>query len=191
MNTGSGNATPTPDLAAYRAAGYHPGAGPIRRVLWYVVNALVFASAWLPLYAPKRRLLALFGARVGAGVVIKPRVRIKHPWRLALGAHAWLGEGVWIDNLVQVDIGANACLSQGALVLTGNHDYTARGFDLITGAVRIEEGAWVGARALVCPGVTLGRNSVLTAGSVLTRTAAPDGIYAGHPALRLRDRVIG
>lgn len=182
--------TPTPDLSAYRPTGYHPGAGAVLRVLWYAVNASVFAGAWLPLYAPKRALLRLFGAQVGPGVVIKPRVRIKHPWRLVIGAHAWVGEGVWIDNLVEVAIGAHACLSQDAMVLTGNHDYTAPAFDLVTAPVRIGDGAWVGARALVCPGAALGRSTVLTAGSVLTTAADPDAVYAGNPARRVRERVI-
>jgi len=181
---------PTPDLARYRVTGYDPGAGPLRRVLWYLINAAVFASPLVPLSAPKRFLLRAFGARVGAGVVLKPGVSIKHPWRLRIGAHSWIGEHVWIDNLVQVTIGANACLSQGAFVLTGNHDYTSPTFELLTRPVHIEDGAWIAARAIVCPGVTVGRNAVVTVGGVLTRDAEPDGLYAGNPAQRVRTRHI-
>lgn len=184
------NLAPVQDLARYRVTGYHPGAGPVRRAAWYLLNALVFRSSLVPFSALKRTLLRLFGARVGAGVVLKPRVSIKHPWRLSIGAHSWIGEDAWIDNLVEVTIGENACVSQGALILTGNHDYTSLTFDLRVQPVRIEDGAWIGARAVVCPGVTVSRNSVVTVGSVLTRNAAPDGIYAGNPAQRVRERRI-
>ena len=99
MNTESEDRTPTVELSRYQASGYAPGAGVLRRALWYVVHEVVFASALFPFYRLKRWLLRLFGAHAGREVIIKPRVRIKHPWRLSIGEHTWLGEGVWIDNL--------------------------------------------------------------------------------------------
>ena len=71
----------------------------------------------------KAIILRVFGAKVGKGLVIRTHVRIKQPWRLSIGDHVWIGESVWIDNLVQVAIASNVCLSQGAFLLTGNHDY--------------------------------------------------------------------
>jgi len=180
--------TPAQNLAAYRVTGYEPGAGLVRRVLWYCVNACVFASWLVPVSAPKRVLLRAFGARIGPRVVLKPRVSIKHPWRLSIGAHSWIGEGVLIDNLVTVSIGANACLSQGAFILTGNHDYTSPSFTLRTGPVHVGDGAWIGARAVICPGVSVGCNTVITVGSILTRDAVADSVYTGHPATRIRAR---
>ena len=83
----------------------------------------------------KRTLLRLFGANVGRGVVLKPRVTIKYPWKLAVGEHSWIGENVWIDNLGQVTIGNHCCLSQGALLLCGNHNYKKATFDLMVGDI--------------------------------------------------------
>jgi putative colanic acid biosynthesis acetyltransferase WcaF len=191
MNTDSSNdKNQTVDLERYRVTGYSPGAGILRRGLWYLVNALVYANPLFPFYGVKRLTLRLFGARIGPGVVIKPRTHIKHPWRLRIGEHSWIGENVWIDNLVEVEIGSNVCISQGAYLLTGNHDYKSTAFTLITKPIRIEDGAWVGARGVVCPGVTMGRNAVLTVGSVLTRDAESNGIYAGNPAQRVRARFL-
>ena len=191
MNTESTSGKPaTPDLANYRVSGYSPGAGIVKRSVWYCVNVIVFMSPLVPFYGFKRVLLSIFGARIGSGVVIKPRVNIKHPWRLSVGDFSWVGEGAWIDNLADVTIGADACISQGAYLMTGNHDYTKTGFNLITGSVLIEDGAWVGAGAIVCPGVTMARNSVLSAGSVLTSDTNENGIYAGNPAKFKRERRI-
>jgi putative colanic acid biosynthesis acetyltransferase WcaF len=123
-------------------------------------------------------------------VVIKPRVNIKYPWRLSVGANSWIGEGSWIDNLVDVTIGANVCISQGAYLLTGNHDYKDPRFGFKGAPISLEDGSWVGAFAVVCPGAQLARNSIVTVGSVLRGGTTPNGVYSGNPATRVRERVI-
>lgn len=135
-------------------------------------------------------LLRLFGARVGKSVVIKPHVRIKYPWKLSIGDYTWIGEDVWIDNLDEVCIGANCCVSQGAFLLCGNHNYTKSTFDLMIGAITLEDGSWIGAKSTVCPGVTVGSHAVLSVGSVATKTLEPYGIYSGNPAMKVKERVI-
>jgi putative colanic acid biosynthesis acetyltransferase WcaF len=175
-------------LDRYDQRDYHPGAGVMKRVIWYLVNAFVFASRLFPFSAPKRSLLRLFGARVGRGVVIKPRVNIKYPWHLGIGDYVWLGEGVWLDSLARITIGDHVCISQDAYLVTGNHDYRDVHFGLMVQGIVIEEGSWIGARAVVCPGSRVGREVVLTAGSTLRGVAEPGGIYQGNPATRARDR---
>jgi putative colanic acid biosynthesis acetyltransferase WcaF len=160
-------------------------------VLWFLTNGLII-NTYLPLPVSfKVALLRLFGARIGTGVVIKPAVNVKYPWLLTIGDHAWIGEQVWIDNLEQVTIGAHACLSQGAMLLTGNHDYRRSTFDLTARPIVLAEGVWIGAKAIVCPGVTVGSHAVLAVGSVATGPLEPYGIYQGNPAVWLRQRVIG
>lgn len=171
------------NLSKYNNAGYHPGRNAFIRGIWYIVNVLFFKSAWWPYYGFKRTLLRCFGAQIGKGVVIKPCVNIKYPWHLTVGDYTWIGEGVWIDNLTEVTIGSNCCVSQGAMLLCGNHDYTKETFDLMVAPVRLEDGAWVGATALVCPGVTIGVGAVLTAGSVATGRLEPNKVYQGNPAV--------
>lgn len=171
------------DLSKYRHTPYEPGKNRLVRGLWYCANVLFFKSAWWPYYGFKRALLRCFGARIGNGVIIKPCVNIKYPWRLSIGHHAWIGENVWIDNLVEVNIGNNCCISQGALLLCGNHDYTKESFDLQVAPVVLKDGAWVGAKAVVCPGVRMGEDSILTAHSVLTRSTSPRSVWQGNPAV--------
>ncbi|MBI4695914.1 MAG: colanic acid biosynthesis acetyltransferase WcaF [Gammaproteobacteria bacterium] len=180
----------SPSLADYRVAGYCPGAGRLKRAAWYVLNAIFFDSWLCPFYPLKNLILRLFGARIGIGVIIKPRVNIKHPWRLSVGDHVWIGEGVWIDNLVQVTIGSNVCISQGAMLLTGNHDYKDPHFGLITGEITIGDGVWVGAQSIVGPSVRCYENAVITAGSILTSEAEQNAIYRGNPAVRIRERIL-
>ena len=181
---------PTPSLADYALRQYDPGAIVLKRACWYIVNAFVFHSWLFPCSRIKVSFLRLFGAKVGNGVVIKPRVNIKHPWRLVVGNHVWIGEGVWIDNLVKVEIGSNVCLSQGAVLLTGSHDYTDVTFRLILGEIHLEDGVWIAANVVVCPGVRCARNAVITVGSVLRKDAELGGVYAGIPAMLIRQRII-
>ena len=134
------------------------------------------------------RLLKAFGAKVGVGVVIKPSVSIKYPCILSIGNHVWIGENVWIDNLTDVTIGSHVCLSQGVMLLTGNHNYTKPTFDLMVGKIILEDGVWLGALSVVCPGVTCGSHSVLSVGSVATKDLEAYGIYQGNPAMKVRER---
>ena len=117
-------------------------------------------------------------------------VNIKFPWKLTLGNDVWLGENAWIDNLDEVIIGNNVCISQGALLLTGNHDYTLSTFDYRNAPIIIEDGAWIGAKTVVCPGVKVESHAILTVGSTATRTMEAYGIYQGNPAQKIRTRNI-
>ncbi|MGY3211638.1 WcaF family extracellular polysaccharide biosynthesis acetyltransferase [Mucilaginibacter sp. HD30] len=178
------------ELSAYNNSPYHPGGNMLKRLVWYYVNAIVFKSSLFPFYGIKNVILRLFGAQVGKGVEIKPCVNIKYPWLLTIGHHVWIGEEVWIDNLVMVTIGSNVCLSQGALLLTGSHNYKKHTFNLITGNIALEDGVWIGAKAIINQGVTIASHAVLTSGSVATKNLELYSVYQGNPAAKVRDRVL-
>lgn len=179
----------TVDLSTYNNNWYKPG-NPVKRFFWYFANVAFMKNGWFPYSGFKRFLLRLFGAKVGKGVVIKPCVNIKYPWKLSIGNYVWIGENVWIDNLDMVTIGNNCCLSQGAFMLCGNHDYKSSSFDLKVSPIVLEDGAWIGAKAIVCPGITVGTHAVLSVGSVATKNLEPYSINSGNPAMRTNQRVI-
>lgn len=175
------------DLSSFNNDWYKPGRSPLTRFVWYVTNTIFFKSAF-PFYGAKRFILRLFGAKVGNGVVIKPHVSIKYPWKLVVGNHVWIGEEVWIDNLAKVTLKDNSCISQGAMLLCGNHNYKKSTFDLIVGEITLEEGAWAGAKTVICPGVKMGSHSLLTVGSIATSSLEPYWIYQGNPAQKVKVR---
>jgi putative colanic acid biosynthesis acetyltransferase WcaF len=177
-------------LAGFRNDWYDPGRGLAVRLLWMAVNR-AFLLTWFPWpSAVKRALLRAFGARIGRGVVLKNRINVKYPWHLTVGDHSWIGEGVWIDSLAHVTVGADCCLSQGVMIETGNHDWSAPGFDLVVREVALEDGAWAAVRSLLLPGARLRTHAVLGAGSVLSGDTEPYGVYAGVPAVKVRERAI-
>lgn len=180
----------TTDLSKYDNSWFRPGS-KVKRVLWYYTSLVFFQNSLFPFSGLKVFLLKLFGAGVGRGVVIKPNVLIKYPWHLTLGDYIWIGEKTWIDNLGQVTIGSNVCLSQEAYLLTGNHNYRLPHFDLIVQPIVLEDGVWIGARAIVCPGVHCETHSVLAVGSVANKNLEAFTIYQGNPALPIKKRIIG
>src|SRR6185503_12055121 len=118
------------DLSKFDSSWYKP-ANKIKWALWHITSALFFINPLFTLTSPKVFLLRLFGAKVGQGTVIKTRVVIKFPWFLEIGDNVWLGEAAWIENQGQIKIGNNCCLSQGAMLLTGNHNFKKSTFDLM------------------------------------------------------------
>ncbi len=177
------------ELSNYNNTFYKPGS-PLKKLIWYFVNEIFFKSGLFPFYTLKSSFLKMFGANIGKGVLIKPNVNIKYPWLLEIGNYVWIGENVWIDNLAHVKIGSNVCISQGAFLLTGNHDYKKPTFDLIIKEIVIQDQVWIGAKAIVCPGIICETASVLSAGSVANKNLESNCIYQGNPAIKIKSRYI-
>ncbi len=164
------------------------GRSKLVEVFWYICKCLFFLS---PLPWPisfKIFLLRFFGAKVGHGVVIKPRVNIHFPWKLELKDHVWIGEEVFILNFEPVEIGSNSCLSQRVFLCAGNHDFRSEDFAYRNAPIKIEEGVWVGAQVFVGPGVVIGEDAVICAGSVVVSDQQSSMICRGNPAKAVSPR---
>lgn len=180
----------TVELSRFDNSSYDPGRSRGTQLAWFAIGLPLLRCGWIPFSGFRCHLLRWFGARIGVGVVCKPGVRVKFPWRLTVGDHSWIGEDCWIDNLANVAVGSNCCLSQGTYLCTGNHDWADEHFALTTGAIRIDDGAWVGARATLLPGVTLHAGAIAAAGSVIARSLPAHEIHGGNPARFLRKRIL-
>ena len=166
---------------------YSPGS-KVKIGLWFFCNALILKNKYNPYSKLKVSVLRLFGAKIGKGVLLKPSISVKYPWKLTIGDHVWIGENVWIDNLDQVTIGNNVCISQGALLLCGNHNYKKPSFDLMVKPIVLKDGVWIGAKATVTQGVVCEIESVLSVQSVANSNLEAYGIYQGVPAVKIRQR---
>lgn len=164
------------------------GAGRIKEMFWYLTKMFFFLSAFPYPSILKVRLLRLFGAKAGHGVIIKPRVNIHMPWKLEIGDDVWIGEEVFILNFEKVTIGSNVAISQRAFLCCGNHDYRSPAMLYRNAPITLEDGAWVGASSFVGPDVTIGVDTVVAAGSVVTRSLPANGIYSGNPPKLQKNR---
>lgn len=169
-------------LAGYTIGSFDRGAPRWKEALWSAVK-LFFFLPHAPLPSALRvSLLRAFGAEVGQGVVIRGGVDISYPWRLRLGDHVWLGEEVKILSLAEVTIESNVCISQRAFLCTGSHAFRAPDFHLVTKPIVIRARSWVAAQVFVAPGVTMGPDAMVCAGSVVFADVAPGAIVQGNPA---------
>ncbi len=174
-------------LKNYSAGDFAPG--PFwKRALWLLVSRIFFETSIPWASSVQSAILRAFGAEIGEGVVFKPHVKIKYPWFLEIGDDSWIGECSWIDNLAQVTLGESVVLSQGSYLCTGNHDYTKPDFALRVAPIQIDDGAWIAAKATVCPGVQVGDSAILSVGSVASADLEANWIYRGNPAEKVRER---
>ncbi len=178
------------DLSKYQHS-YDSGRSRVVEALWFFAGLPILRCALLPSSAVRRTLLRIFGAKIGAAVVIKPGVRVKYPWLLRVGDHVWLGEDCWIDNLAMVSIGKNVCVSQGAYLCTGNHQWSDPAFALVIRPILVHDGAWIGARAVLGPGTIVGEGAVLGLGSVTTGRVPSYEVHAGNPSAFVCNRKMG
>ena len=178
------------DLSKFNNSWYKVGANPFKLYLWYFAKELFINSAF-PFNGFRRFILKAFGAKIGKGLVLKPHVIIKYPWHLIIGDNVWIGEKAWIENHTTVTIGDNVCISQRAMIMTGNHDYRKEAFDLIISEIILKEGAWMGADSKLCPGTIMQSHSILTMGSVASGILEPYSIYQGNMAVKIKDRKMG
>lgn len=167
---------------------WHPGAPLLVQVLWFSLGAPLLAARWLPGFTWRVLLLRLFGARIGAGCRLKPGLRVKFPWRLQVGQACWLAEDAWLDNLAPISLGDRVCISQGAYLCTGNHDFRSPGFDLLLGPITIGSDAWIAARAVLAPGTRIGPGAVVALGAVVSGAVPAGAIMRGNPALVVGQR---
>jgi len=176
------------DLSKFSIETFNRGAPAWREVLWRLLQQGFFNLECIKAYGIKTRLLRRFGARVGQGVVVKPKARITFPWRLTVGENSWIGEEAWLLNLDRIEIGSNVCISQRAFLCTGSHDWSRESFDLITKPIVVEDGVWICADVFIGPGVTVGKNCVVTAGSVVSNDLPPDMVCSGNPCVPVKKR---
>lgn len=166
-------------LNSFCNKGFERGRPRVVEAIWISVSGMLVDS-WIPGSAWRVALLRMFGAIIGRGVIIKPRVRVKFPWRLSIESDVWIGEGVWIDNLETVLIGSDVCISQGAYICTGSHDWEKASFDLIVKPIHISSHAWIGAMARLAPGTRVGKGAVVGMGAMVSGELEPYHVFTNR-----------
>lgn len=166
-------------LANFSGAGYDKGRSKLVQALWILTSTLVVERVWCP-PALRVETLRIFGAKIGQRVLIRQGVRVHWPWKLAVGDDVWIGVDAWLLNLEPIEIGSDVCISQGAFLCTGSHDAKSPSFEFDNAPIRIQDGAWIAARATVLRGVSVGKGALVGA-TALVVNDVPDGGRALAP----------
>ena len=160
----------------------------LRRLSWSIVWILLYRTSPRPFHSWRSMLLRMHGARMGADCHFYPASRVWAPWNLICADQVTAADRSEIYNPAVIRLEGHAILSQEAFICGATHDYDDPGFPLIAFEMRIGAYAWVCARASVAPGVNLGDGAVLGLGSVATRDLEAWSVYAGVPAIKIKDR---
>lgn len=135
----------------------------IKFLLWELISCLYFNTS-LPGSFLRYLLLKMFGAKLGRNLILKPNIKIKYPWNLEIGDDCWIGEKVWIDNIANVSIGNNTCISQAVYICSASHNYNSLNFDLILAPVKIGNNCWVSAKSIIGPNAEVKDNTFIKMG---------------------------
>ena len=165
-----------------------PSSERLLRVLWEF--CWVIFCIWTPKPFNPWRLfwLRVFDAKIDGAPFVHQRARIAIPWNLTLHDRACLGDRANAYNLGEIEIGARATVAQEAYLNTASHDFNRAEMPLTSAKITIGEDAFIGARAFVLPGITIGPRSVIGACSVVTKDIPADVIAAGNPCRTIRSR---
>jgi putative colanic acid biosynthesis acetyltransferase WcaF len=162
----------------------------VMRVLWAVVYRLFFRCTPNPMRKWRAFVLRCFGAKVSPLARVSPTAVITFPWNLEMEDYATLGSDAICYSTADVFIGRMATVSQYAYLCSASHDYEDKNFTLFARPIRIEAQAWICAGAMVGPGVTVGEGAVLGAKSTAFKNLSPWKVYAGMPAIAIKERKI-
>ena len=165
-----------------------PASERFLRVLWEFCWCIFCVWTPKPLNPWRLFWLRVFDAKIHGTPFVHQRARIIVPWKLTLHDRACLGDRANAYTLGEIEIGARATVAQEAYLSTGSHDFDKPGMPLNVAKIVISEDAFVGARAFVLPGVTIGARSVVGACSVVTKDLPADVIAAGNPCRVIRPR---
>jgi len=178
---------PEPGADPYLRPGF-AASDRLRRLVWNVCRALLYRPSPRPFHAWRAFLLRLFGATLGPDCRFYPASKVWAPWNLICEDLVTAADGAEIYNPAPMGFGSHAIVSQDAYLCGATHDYNDPAFPLLAYAMEIGPYAWVCARASVAPGVNVGEGAVLGLGSVATRNLEPWGVYAGVPAVKVKER---
>lgn len=162
-----------------------------KRLLWDVCWLIFYRTSPRPIHWWRSMLLRLFGAKLGSNCRFYPGSKVWAPWQLVAGDLVAVGDGAEIYNPAKIELGSHAIISQSAYICGATHDFDDPNFPLLAYSMKIGAYAWVCARASVSPGVNIGDGAVLGLGSVATRDLEPWGVYAGVPAVKVKERQQG
>ncbi len=160
----------------------------VKRLVWNVCWLLLYRTSPRPVHAWRSMLLRMFGAKMGPRCHFYPASKVWAPWNLECADQVTAGDGAEIYNPAPMYFGSHAIVSQGAYLCGATHDFDDPAFPLLAYSTSVGAYAWVCARAVVSPGVNLGEGAVLGLAAVATRDLAPWGVYAGVPAIKVKER---
>ncbi|HSX09824.1 MAG TPA: acyltransferase [Candidatus Saccharimonadales bacterium] len=152
------------------------------------VVALLHLIGHFPSHFVRRFFYRMAGITIGRGSSIHMGTRFYNPSNITVGKDTIIGEGAVLDGRATLKIGDHVDIASEVMIYNCEHDITSDDFHASCGEVIIEDYVFIGPRAIVLPGVTLGKGAVIAAGAVVTKSVESFAIVGGVPAKVIGER---
>lgn len=162
---------------------------------WYlesVTGFLWWGVGYFPSHHFRRFFYRLFGMKIGPGSTLHMMGRIYDPRHIRIGADTIIGEKFSLDGRKQLpdskgglQIGDHVDIASEVMIWTSQHDIHSSDFHAIEAKVEIGDYVFVGPRAIILPGVKIGKGAIIGAGAVVTKDVDENSIVAGVPAKKI------
>lgn len=177
------------DIESFRLPANFRGKNKWHVQFWWICQSTLFGMSPQFMYSWRRKLLIIFGAKIGRNVLIRPSARVTYPWNLTIGNNCWVGDDVCLYSLSNIKIGSDVVISQKSYICSATHDHSLSSFDMLGKSVNIEDEVWIATDVFVAPGVTVHHGSVVGARSSVYCDIPSRKIFVGNPAKEVGDRV--
>ncbi|RJR28737.1 acyltransferase [Candidatus Microgenomates bacterium] len=151
----------------------------------YLVHA---ASCHLPSHLLRRILFKAVGVKIGKGSAAHMGVKFFYPAGVAIGEDTMVGSGTFLDGRAAISIGSHVDIASEVMIYNSEHDINDSEFKATLGSVTIGDYVFIGPRAIILPGVNIGKGAIVAAGAVVTKKVEPFAIVAGVPAIKIGER---
>lgn len=165
----------------------------VRRVGSVAMDLALMFLRWvgyIPFYSVRQLFYQGAGIKIGRGSAIHMWANFYNSANISIGEDTVIGDHVFLDGRAQLTIGNHVALASSVMVYNAEHQVDDPEFKAIEEPVIIEDYVFVGPRAIILPGVTIGRGAVVAAGAVVTKDVPPMTVVGGVPAREIRKRQI-
>lgn len=165
----------------------------------YVRGVSIASEAWIfllhivgliPSHHIRRFFYRLSRMKIGKGSSIHMGAKFYNPTKIVIGSDTIIGEGAVLDGRAPLTIGNHVAFATEVMVYNCEHDVNDDNFAPVSAPVVVEDYVFVGPRAVILPGVTVGKGAVVAAGAVVTKDVEPYSIVGGVPAKPIGERKV-
>jgi len=152
--------------------------------------SLLWCLGYIPSHIIRKLIFSLAGVKFGSKSTIHIGARFFQPKNITLGKGTVIGDHATLDGRDKLTIGSHVAIASQVMIFNGQHNINSPYFDPVNKPVTIKDYCFIGPRAIILPGVTIGKGAIVAAGAVVTKDVAEKTIVAGVPAAKIGDRKI-
>jgi len=163
----------------------------INRFLNILLDFELMLLRWVghcPSHHCRRFCYRLAGVKIGRGSTIHMWANFFQPKNIIIGEDTIIGDHCFLDGRASLKIGSHTAIASQVLIYNSQHDVDDPEFKAIEKPVEIGDYVFIGPRAIILPGIKIGRGAVVAAAAVVTKDVAPGKIVGGVPAREIRER---